>query len=87
MVAARQSLDTMNGVLASCRSVGGRTGDGTVTVTFGPDGRVQRASVDQPPFAGTSEGACVASRFQQAKVAPFEGSPASITYTFHIPPP
>ena len=75
----------MNGVLASCRSPGGKTGDGTINVTFRPDGHADRAVVDEPPFGGTPEGSCVASRFKQAKIAPFEGPPGSIVYTFHIP--
>jgi hypothetical protein len=83
--AARAALDIMNGVLASCRNPGGRTGDGTISVTFTPDGKVDRAMVDEPPFVATPEGACVASRFKQAKMAPFQGAPGSIVYTFHIP--
>jgi eukaryotic-like serine/threonine-protein kinase len=83
--AARAALDVINGVLASCRSPGGKTGDGTINVTFNPDGHADRATVDEPPFTGTPEGACVASRFKQAKIAPFQGAPGSIVYTFHIP--
>jgi hypothetical protein len=83
--AARSSLDVMNGVLASCKRPGGKTGDGPISVTFAPDGRVQQAVVDEPPFAGSPEAACVASRFKQAHVAPFEGAPKSIVYNFHIP--
>jgi hypothetical protein len=83
--AARAALDVMNGVLASCRSPGGKTGDGKINVTFNPDGRVDHAVIDQPPFAGSPEGACVASRFKQAKMAPFQGAPGSVVYTFHIP--
>ena len=83
--AARAALDVMNGVLASCKSPGGKTGDGTINVTFTPDGKVDRATVDEPPFTATPEGACVASRFKQAKMAPFPGAPGSIVYTFHIP--
>jgi hypothetical protein len=83
--AARSSLDVMNGVLASCKRPGGKTGDGPISVTFATDGHVQQAVVDEPPFAGSPEGACVASRFKQAHVAPFEGAPGSIVYNFHIP--
>ncbi len=83
--AAKAALDVMNGVLASCRSSGGKTGDGTISVTFNPDGHADRAVVDEPPFVGTPEGACVSSRFKQAKIAPFEGSPGTVAYTFHIP--
>jgi hypothetical protein len=75
----------IDGVLASCRGPGTRTGDGTIDVTFSADGRAQSALVTQPPFAGTPEGACVSSRFAQAKIAPFDGAPASVAYTFHIP--
>jgi serine/threonine protein kinase len=83
--AARAALDVMNGVLASCRSPGGKTGDGKISVTFNPDGHADRATVDEPPFTGTQEGACVASRFKQAKIAPFQGAAGSVVYTFHIP--
>ena len=83
--AARAALDVMNGVLASCRNPGGRTGQGSITVTFTPDGRADRAMVDEPPFSGTPEATCVSSRFKQAKMAPFEGAPGSIVYTFTIP--
>jgi hypothetical protein len=83
--AARSALDVINGVLASCRNPGGKTGDGTINVTFSPDGHADRAIVDEPPFTGTPEGACVSSRFKQAKIAPFQGAPGSLVYTFHIP--
>jgi hypothetical protein len=75
----------MNGVLASCRKPGGKTGDGKISVTFNPDGRADRAVIDQPPFAGLPEGACVSSLFKRTKMAPFSGEPGSIVYTFHIP--
>jgi hypothetical protein len=75
----------MNGVLASCKRPGGKTGDGPISVTFAPDGHVQQAVVDEPPFAGSTEATCVASRFKQARMAPFRGAPGSMVYTFHIP--
>jgi hypothetical protein len=75
----------MNGVLASCKAPGGRTGDGPISVTFSPDGHVQRAVIDEPPFAGSGEARCVASRLKQARMAPFVGPAASIVYTFHVP--
>jgi hypothetical protein len=56
-----------------------------VTVTFGNDGAVTNAVVDQPPFAGTPEGACVESRFRTAHVPAFEGAPGTLGFTFHIP--
>jgi hypothetical protein len=75
----------MNGVLASCRIPGGRTGNGSITVVFNPDGRVDKAMIDEPPFGGTPEATCVASRFKMAKMAPFEGAPGTIVYQFNLP--
>jgi hypothetical protein len=54
-----------------CKRPDGPTGSGHVTVTFSPDGSVQSAVVDQPPFAGTAVGACVAGRFRGARVPAF----------------
>ena len=37
----------------SCKKADGPTGGGHIQITFGPDGNVQTAVVDQPPFAGS----------------------------------
>jgi hypothetical protein len=84
-VAAKQALDTVDGILASCRRPGGKTGEGIITVTFGNDGQVKHAVVDEPPFAGTTEASCVASRMKLARIKPFEGPLGTLVYTFHIP--
>jgi len=84
-VTAKASLDLVNGILASCRQPGGQRGDGVINVTFANDGSVASAVIDEPPYVGTTEGQCVQSRFKHAKTTPFEGSPGSIVYTFHIP--
>ncbi|MFO0677480.1 MAG: protein kinase [Polyangiaceae bacterium] len=82
---AKSSLDVMNGILASCRRTGGVTGQGHVWVTFGNDGAPTNVVVDQPPFAGTPDGDCVAARFRRAKMAPFEGPVGTVSYTFTVP--
>ena len=84
-VAAKSSLDVVDGILASCRHPGGKTGSGHITVVFANDGQVSRAVVDEPPFAGTPEGACVASRMRHARVKAFDGPPGTLVYDFHIP--
>jgi serine/threonine protein kinase len=83
--AAVSALDLIDGILASCRHEGGKSGAGHVAVTFGSAGSVTTVAVDQPPFSGTQEGDCVASRFRTAKIAPFEGPATTIDYTFHLP--
>jgi len=67
--AAAASLGAVN--VASCKRPDGPTGSGHVSVTFAPDGSVQSSVVDQPPFAGTAVGGCVAGKFRGARVPAF----------------
>ncbi len=62
----------------SCKKPDGPTGSGHVQITFGPDGNVQTAVVDQPPYAGTPVGGCIAGKFRGAHVPPFSGSPVKV---------
>ncbi len=48
---------------SECARPAGPTGSGHLRITFSPDGTVQSAVVDQPPFAGTSVGRCIAEAF------------------------
>jgi hypothetical protein len=80
--AASASLNSIN--VASCKKPDGPTGSGHVTVTFGPDGSVQSAVADQPPFAGTPVGGCVAGKFRGAHVPAFGGSPVRVGKSFVI---
>ena len=80
--AAQASLGGIN--VASCKSNGGPTGQGHVTVTFTPDGAVQSAVVDQGPFPGTTVGGCVAGKFRGAHVPAFGGAPVRVGKSFSI---
>ena len=82
--AARGKLAQANGVLAFCKKEGGVTGPGNASVTFAIDGSVAGVALD-PPYAGTSEGNCVAGQFRRAKVAPFTGAPQTIRHSFEVP--
>jgi eukaryotic-like serine/threonine-protein kinase len=82
--AARARLGQANGVLAFCKKEGGVTGPGNASVTFANDGSVAGVAVD-PPYAGTSEGNCVASQFRRAKVTPFTGPPQTVRHGFEVP--
>jgi hypothetical protein len=81
--AAAQALSQVN--VTSCKRGSGVTGSGHVTVTFNPDGRVAMAVVDQGPFPGTAEGACIASKYRLAQVPPFSGAPVRVGKSFTIP--
>lgn len=81
---ARGKLAQANGVLAFCKKEGGVTGPGNASVTFAIDGSVAGVALD-PPYAGTSEGNCVASQFRRAKVNPFTGAPQTIRHSFEVP--
>jgi predicted Zn finger-like uncharacterized protein len=67
-----------------CKKADGPTGAGHVTVTFGPDGSVQTAVVDQGPYPGTAVGGCVAGRFKGAHVPAFSGAPVRVGKSFII---
>ena len=58
--AAKAALTDAARQLGTCRERGGPRGKVTVVVTFEASGKVESASVSEPPFAGTSTGTCVA---------------------------
>lgn len=70
--------------VGSCKTADGPTGSGRVSVTFAPSGRVTQAVVNGAPFAGTSVGSCVASRFRGVSIPPFAGSSQTVGKTFQI---
>ncbi|MGH7327179.1 MAG: hypothetical protein ACREJX_02400, partial [Polyangiaceae bacterium] len=82
--AAAGTLGTISSSLGSCKKGDGPTGSGHVKVTFSPSGNVKAVDVDQPPFAGTSEGGCVAGKFRSAHVPPFSGSEITVGKSFQI---
>jgi hypothetical protein len=83
--AASAVLGDLANRVVSCKSVGGPTGDGHIAITFNPDGTVQMAVVDQPPFAGTAVGGCVAGKFRSARIPAFSGGPLTVGKRFNIP--
>jgi hypothetical protein len=80
--AAAGALGSVN--VASCKKPDGPTGSGHVSVTFGGDGSVVSAVVDQPPFAGTAVGGCVAGKFRGARVPSFSGGNVKVGKSFTI---
>jgi hypothetical protein len=77
--AAKSALASAAVDTAQCRENGGPTGIATVVVTFDPSGKVSSAIVSDPPFAGTSSGACIAAAMKRATVPAFSGLPGTAT--------
>jgi hypothetical protein len=82
--AAKAALASAAFETAKCREVGGPSGRATVVVTFEPSGKVSSATVSDPPFAGTSSGACIAAAMKRATVPAFSGLPGTLTKIISI---
>ena len=70
--------------VGGCKKSDGPTGSGHVSITFAPSGNVQSAVVDQPPFAGTAVGGCVAGKFRGAHIPAFSGAAVHVGKSFTI---
>ncbi len=71
--------------VSDCRSAGTPTGQGHVKITYDANGKPVRAEVDDPLFANTHTGWCVADRFLQiAKLDPMKygATSAEASFTF-----
>jgi hypothetical protein len=80
--AASGALGGIN--LSSCKKPDGPTGSGHVKVTFANNGTVSAVEVDQPPFAGTAVGGCIAQKFRGAKIPAFSGPPVTVGKSFSL---
>jgi hypothetical protein len=81
---ARGRLAAATGSLASCKRSGGKTGPGSVSVTFTPDGSVLNIQLD-PPYAWTPEGDCVAQQIRRVRVEPWKGASQTLKHSFVVP--
>ena len=82
--AAMSALSAASGAARGCKKDDGPTGTARVRVTFSPSGSVVSASVDGPPFAGTSVGACIAAAFRGAHIPPYDGPPQPVSKSVSI---
>ncbi len=80
--AAAAALGGVN--VGGCAKGDGPTGSGHISVTFGGDGSVISAVVDQPPFAGTPRGGCVAAKFRAVHIPAFSGGNVKVGKSFTI---
>ncbi len=82
--AARAALGGAAASAAGCAQPDGPRGTGTVRVTFSSSGRATQALIQGPPFAGTSTGSCIASKFRGISVPAFTGDAVSVTKSVTI---
>jgi len=81
---AMASLGPIASSVGGCKKSDGPTGSGHIKITFAPTGSVASAQVDQPPFAGTAVGGCVAGKFRSAHIPAFAGSSVTVGKSFNI---
>ena len=80
--AAASALGAVN--LQKCARPNGVRGAGHVKITFAIDGHVSAAVIDAGSFAGTAEGACIASAFRPIRIPAFCGAPVNVGKAFTI---
>lgn len=68
----------------SCKTPGGPTGAGQVTVTFRGTGVPTSVTLDGPPFANTVVGDCVIAKFRAVRIGQFDGGTVAIHKSFII---
>jgi hypothetical protein len=82
--AAGTALDRAAAGAGMCRSGEDPSGVARAIVTFAPSGRVTSATVNGPPFAGTTTGGCIARNLRSATVPPFSGDHVTVAKTLVI---
>lgn len=82
--AALAALRAAGSGLQNCKLTIAAVGSSGVSVRFVPNGSVDAAAVDGPPFAGTQSGKCIEQLFRKAHVPPFSGPPVIVHRSFTI---
>jgi hypothetical protein len=81
LIRAARSAQTCVGVV----SKDSPQGKGTVTLLFGNDGHVKKASIG-PPFDGTEMGKCAINAMKAVIVPPFKGDTVSMDWDVDLSP-
>jgi hypothetical protein len=71
--------------VSDCGRAGGPTGPGKISVTFESSGKAKEAVITAP-YAGTTVGACIVSRYRAVTVPAFTGAPVTVTEPVQISP-
>jgi hypothetical protein len=80
--AARMAMTTALGRAAqACGAPNGLRGQGTVTMTYKPDGHIENVVI-APPFVDSTVDSCVANVMLEASVSPYGGEPVTVRKQF-----
>lgn len=82
--AAVRQLETAAVKASRCGAAGSTRGNGRVSITIEPWGRVSRVTHLNQSFVGTPVGLCVMQAFQELQVPPFDGAARSIPGAFAV---
>ncbi len=70
--------------LGTCKAAGLGAGYGKVTLAFDPDGRTAGVGIELPAGSSPGAAACVEQAYGAVTVAPFDGSPVSVSRAFFV---
>jgi hypothetical protein len=79
--ALKSGVNDVMASIGSCRNAADPSGIAKVVMVFSTSGRVTSATVSGPPFAGTTTGGCIASRFRALRLPAFDGERRTIRKT------
>lgn len=83
--AIAQALDAAASSAATCALPGGPTGTGSVKILFDAlEGKVDAASIEGEPFAGSVVEPCVLASFLRVRVGAFKSPRVTLTHSFTI---
>lgn len=81
--ANRAMRSALRGAIA-CRKAEDPAGEGQITLTFAPSGKVTSSTLSGAPYEGTQIGNCIASAFLSIRVPAFTGDPVTVTNTLTL---
>jgi predicted Zn finger-like uncharacterized protein len=81
--AAKEALAGATANVASCKEMGGPTGNGRVSITFAPSGRPTSVAVTGD-LAGTTVGSCIARLYRAVRVPAFTGDSVTVAKGFTV---
>lgn len=82
--AANRAMRSVVPAAVACRQPGDPSGEGQITLTFAPSGKVTNSSLSGGPYEGTQVGQCIASAFRSIRIPAFTGDPVTVSTTLTI---
>ncbi len=82
VAAAGSALGSVD--VSGCKSAGGPTGAGKARISFAPDGSVLQVYINDPPYAGTPTGGCIAGKLRAVRIPAYTGGVMTVGKSFVI---